>query len=75
MKNVTLSAEAELIEAAREKARRRSTSLNAEFREWLRRYAESGEGPVRVRNYRRLMEAVSGASSGRRFSRDEMNER
>ena len=75
MKNVTLSAEESLIEAAREKARQRNTTLNAEFRLWLERYAASGEGSRRVDAYRRLMASMPGVRSGRVFSRDEMNER
>ena len=75
MKNITLSADEELIEAARDKARRQRTTLNAEFREWLRRYARSQEGQRRVSDYRRLMESMADVSSGRRYSRDELNAR
>ena len=35
MRNITLSADEKLIEAAREKARARYTTLNEEFRRWL----------------------------------------
>lgn len=75
MKNITLSADEELIEAAREEARRRKTTLNAEFREWLARYARSRQGSERVHEYRRLMASMGEVSSGRRFSRDELNAR
>ena len=75
MKNITLSADEKLIEAAREEARRRRTTLNAAFREWLTRYAGSRQAQKRLRDYRRLMESMKEASSGRRFSRDEMNAR
>lgn len=74
MKNITLSAEENLIEAARQQARRRRTTLNAEFRDWLRRYA-SHDGRRRLLSYQRLMEEMAGVSSGGRFSREEMNER
>lgn len=38
MKNITLSADADLIEQARERARREHTTLNAQFRLWLEEY-------------------------------------
>ena len=75
MRNITLSADEKLIDAAREKARRRRTTLNAEFRVWLGQYARSQQGERRVRDYRRLMDAMPEVSSGRRFSREEMNAR
>ena len=74
MKNITLSAEERLIEAARKKARALHTSLNQEFRSWLQRYV-APEGEARVRGYRRLMGKLEHVSPGRRFTRDEMNER
>jgi hypothetical protein len=75
MKNITLSADEKLIEAARQEARRRKTTLNAAFREWLGRYARDRQAQQRLRDYRRLMESMEEVSSGRRFSRDEMNAR
>ncbi len=77
MKNVTLSADERLIEAARQKARSRKTTLNAEFRRWLERYAQDdGHGADSVRAYRRLMKRMSEISTrGKRFTRDELNER
>ena len=75
MRNITLSADERLIEAAREEARRRRTTLNAEFRVWLEQYARHQQGERRVRDYRRFMEATMEVSAGRRFSRDEMNAR
>ena len=75
MRNITLSADERLIEAAREEARRRKTTLNAEFRAWLGQYARSEQGERRVKDYRRFMEATTEVSAGRRFPRDEMNAR
>jgi hypothetical protein len=40
MKNVTLSADEALIEAARERARQEHTTLNEQFRRWLADYAQ-----------------------------------
>lgn len=39
VRNITFSADEELIERAREVARRNQRTLNEEFREWLKRYA------------------------------------
>lgn len=39
MKNITLSADEGLIEAARERARAENTTLNEQFRLWLTNYA------------------------------------
>ena len=39
MKNITLSADANLIEAARRRATEDRTTLNAQFRLWLESYA------------------------------------
>ena len=38
MKNITLSADERLIEAARERARSEHTTLNEQFRRWLADY-------------------------------------
>lgn len=71
-KNVTLSAEKELIRKAREKAQRERTTLNAEFRKWLQRYVSTDKRSI---NFEALMGSLSYANSGRSFNRDEMNER
>jgi hypothetical protein len=72
MRNITLSADEKLIEAAREEAR---TTLNAEFRAWLGQYARNRQGDRRVRNHRQFMKEATEVSARRRFSRDEMNSR
>ena len=81
MKNITLSADDQLIEAAREQARSEHTTLNDQFRLWLTEY---------VQRHRRVAVAMSTISelqgalvstgkgagkSKRKFTRDEMNER
>ena len=72
MKNVTLSAEAELIEQARLVARSQRKTLNAAFRQWLLQFtAQAGSGP----DVDSLMKRLRHVSAGRRFTRDEMNER
>jgi hypothetical protein len=72
MKNVTLSADDDLIERARQVARAQKTTLNDAFREWLAQFAAgAGDGHA----FDALMKDLSHVNSGRRFSRDEMNER
>ena len=41
MKNITLSADERLIEAARARALAERTTLNEQFREWLMEYARA----------------------------------
>jgi len=72
VKNVTLSADEDLIEQARQVARSQRRTLNAAFREWLLQFtAQAGNG----QEVEALMRRLRHVSSGRRFSRDEMNER
>lgn len=77
MKNITFSADDQLLKAAREKAGRNKTTLNNEFRLWLRRYAANEEhAEKRQQEYRRVMAALSRISSGgKHFTHDELNER
>jgi hypothetical protein len=72
MKNVTLSADADLIEQARLVARAQRKTLNAAFREWLQYYAAQA-GSAREVDF--LFERLRHVSAGRHFSRDEMNDR
>jgi len=73
MKNITLSADENLIEAARERARAENTTLNEQFRLWLADYAR------REQQAERAMETVRESRGklriGQRLTRDEMNER
>jgi hypothetical protein len=71
MKNVTLSADEELIERARLIARSQRKTLNSAFREWLQAFvAQSGD----EREYDALMRRLRHIRSGGPYSRDEMNE-
>lgn len=73
MKNITLSADAKLIEAARERARQEHTTLNDQFRQWLAEYAQQKQN---LENYDALMAEIRGkVRVGRKLTRDEMNER
>lgn len=74
MKNITMSADDHLIEAARAQARARHTTLNAEFRRWLEEYTRRQERTEAamatidgIRKYAR--------TGGRKFTREEMNDR
>jgi hypothetical protein len=72
MKNVTLSADEDLIEQARLVARSQRKTLNAAFREWLVQFtARSGNG----QEVDSLMKRLRHVKAGRHFTRDEMNER
>ena len=74
MKNITLSAEEELIEAARERAREEGTTLNEQFRRWLAQYARPRQRREPAEDViRDLQEKLR--TGGRRFSRQETNER
>jgi hypothetical protein len=72
VKNITLSADEHLIELARNKAREQHTTLNQAFREWLVQFTTQQD---RVKQYEDLMRQLRHIRPGRRFSRDEMNER
>lgn len=72
-KNITLSADEALIEAARAKARTSGTTLNAEFRTWLQNYVE------RQQQADRAASAVDGLRGklrvGSKLTRDAMHGR
>jgi len=72
LRNITLSAEEQLIHKAREKARREHTTLNETFRRWLKEYVSADH---RLRDYDVLMKSFSYAKPGKSFTRDAMNER
>lgn len=74
MKNITLSADEKLIEAARQRARAEHTTLNEQFRRWIEDYAQRRQGADEaiavIEELRRHVR-----TGGRKFTRDEMNER
>jgi len=74
LKNVTLSAEDAAIERAREVARSRRTTLNQAFRAWLDVYGNDGS-PSKAEEFRALMKRLRYVDAGRKFTREEMNER
>lgn len=72
VKNITLSADEHLIEQARLLAKSRHKTLNAMFREWLEQVTAQTGG---VQEFEALMNRLKHVQAGRRFTRDEMNER
>lgn len=72
VKNITFSAEERLIERARERARLEKRTLNVAFRDWLAQYAGGPFTASELEDFWRRTEYVN---AGRRFSRDELNQR
>ena len=73
VKNITLSADENLIEQARKVAAEQHTTLNAAFREWLEQYS----GRARwLQEYDALMERTKKYMKvDRKYTREELNER
>jgi predicted transcriptional regulator len=69
MKNVTLSADEDLIEKARAIARAQRRTLNAAFREWLMDFTAT-EGDAQ--SYRALMKHMRHIDAGGHYTRDEL---
>ena len=72
LQNITLSAEKELIERARQRAQSHNTTINSEFRRWLTQYADH---PETAADLSVLMKQFNYANPGKSFTRDESNER
>ncbi len=72
LKNITLSADEKLIKKAREKAQRERTTLNASFRQWLKQYTNS---TFKIDGYNQLMQTFKYVKTGKKYTRDEINER
>jgi hypothetical protein len=72
VKNVTFSADETKIDRARDVARSEHKTLNDAFREWLDWYSSRKVARARLEE---LFERLNYADAGRKFTRDEMNER
>jgi hypothetical protein len=72
MKRIIFHTEERLIEEARRVAKSQNTTLSGAFREWLKAFA-SQTGCTR--EFDKLMALLRHVRAGRRFTRDEMNER
>lgn len=73
LRNITLSADDQLIARARARADAGNTSLNVEFRKWLESYAAE-TNVAAVDRFRGVMAQFAQVDAGRMFTRDEMNE-
>ena len=73
MKNITLSADDGLIEAARQRAASERTTLNEQFRLWLADYV--GRERQAAEAGRVMRELQGRLHVGRKLTREEMNER
>ena len=74
MKNITLSADENLIEAARQRAAAEQTTLNQQFRIWLEDYVRrKQQAEAAMATIQELQGRIS--TGGRKFTRDDMNER
>jgi hypothetical protein len=73
MKNITLSADEELIEQARRLAREQKRTLNEAFREWLVQFTQQ---TGKAEEYDALMKGLrKTVRLHPPYTRDEMNER
>jgi hypothetical protein len=71
-KNITFNTDEHLIQRAREIAKKEHKSLNTVFQEWLKRYV--GKENI-MEDYQELMKHIDYAQPGKKFTRDELNER
>lgn len=72
LKNITLSANEVVIERARQRAEQNNTTLNAEFRRWLDQYVDV---PQSLEELNEFMKQFDYVKVGRKFTREELNER
>ncbi len=75
MKNITLSAQDDLIDKARRIASNRNSSLNIMFREWLEGLNNSQTHNTQEDKLKDLWKRTNYARVGKKLSREEMNER
>jgi hypothetical protein len=72
VRNITFSADENKIDRAREVARGEHKTLNDAFREWLDWYASRN---INREEVEALFKKLKYVNAGRKFTRDEMNER
>lgn len=77
LKNITLSAQEESIKALREAAEKRGTTANQMFREWTDEFKKNTTASSRAEELDKLSARMNraGINAGRKFTREEMNER
>ncbi len=72
-RNITFTADENLIEEARAAARADNTTLNEQFKIWLEHYARKQRAARALQTVERLR--LYARTEGRRFTRAELNER
>jgi hypothetical protein len=72
-RNITFAADETLIDEARAVARAENTTLNEQFGLWLEQYARKRRAARAMETVDRMRRYVR--TGGRKFTRDEMNER
>ncbi len=75
MKNITLSADERLIDAARREAARRGKSLNELIRAYMEELAGSRPEDAEFERLRELSRLANGRRHGWKFDRDEIHDR
>lgn len=68
LQNITLSADKDLIELARKRAKEAKTTLNAEFRNWLKQFSNTTRDRKWFLNFMGQFDQVN---SGRKFTRED----
>jgi len=72
LKEIRFNIEETLIQKATQVAHNSHTTIDAEFRSWLKQYAYKKNQST---NYAKLMKELSHVQAGHTFSRDELNGR
>ncbi len=72
MRNVTFRVQEDSLVKAREKAGREKRSLNALINQWIKNYSAAKEEGFDAYKY---LSRFRGVKIGRKFTREEMNER
>lgn len=72
VRNITLSADEVAIERARRRAEQNNSTLNLEFRRWLDQYNDI---PQSLEELKEFMAQFRYVKVGRKFTREELNER
>ena len=72
MKNVTFRIQEDSLNKAREKATKEKRSLNKLINQWIKNYTVTKDETFDVRKY---LGRIKGVKIGRKFTREEMNER
>jgi len=73
--NLTLSTSKELVQQARDYARRHGTTLNNLIREFLERLVRSGENGDAAQYFLSLTDRIHGDLKGWQWNREELYER